>query len=363
MKKAKAHEFIVNDEWFHLMPGIGHEDSLGFEESIRQKGILQPIEVRDDMTILDGHRRHQVAEKLGIDIPYIVKSIPIGEAPRYIIETNLYRRHLTKFQKIIIAHNTAREWGWFEEAKERMTAGKKAAIEAGHAEMDPPPADGGGSKHEGETLRRIAQAFKVPREGLELYKRLQKEEEFNTIADLTRDVITMNEVQKRLDAKRSESKPTPMTMKYTVGMTNGIELYRESWKRLGDRLFTPATGDTMTISIKYHKVPSRERKETEEKPWKPIPFRGLACSHGVVGGCWRCYPELGEENHQRKSSAHKQDAIRLPIDQKEIGSFTIRPDSETEVCHKCTLFIDGRCEWVEGTEVPKGCRKFKHRRK
>lgn len=349
MKVAAPNKFKVNDVWFRLFPPFGYEDRQAFVESIKQKGILKPIEVLEDMTILDGHQRHSVATEFGIEIPYVVKKISVEEAPQYIVETNLHRRHLTKFQKIMIAHRTATEWGWFEEAEEAQTSGLKE----GPVSTE--------SVRTGRTTERIAKAFKVPREGLELYQRLQKKENFSTIAALSRDDVTMEEAKRKLDAESDRPKSTIPSEKYVVGMTNGVELYRVAWARLGDRLFSPTRGDTITLTIKYNK--SRPTKEKQEdKAWKPTPFRGLACNHGIVGGCWRCYPELNGDDHRKKGSVHKQDTIRLPTDSKEVSGFTIRPDASTKPCPRCDLYVDGKCTWDSSLEVPKDCRFWKHKK-
>ena len=60
-------------------------------ESIKTNGILQPLVIRPDGTILSGHRRHQAATKLGIE------SVPVtivegGDDRLLIVEYNRYRQ-------------------------------------------------------------------------------------------------------------------------------------------------------------------------------------------------------------------------------------------------------------------------------
>ncbi len=74
---AKPDDFKINERWLHLMPKIGGEDAEGMIESIKRTGVLKPIEVLPDMTIIDGYQRHRTVKNnpdAPQDIPYEIKS-------------------------------------------------------------------------------------------------------------------------------------------------------------------------------------------------------------------------------------------------------------------------------------------------
>lgn len=60
-----------NEELFSNMTGEAFEQ---FKESILLKGIMQPLIVSSDMTIISGHQRYRAAQELGLDkVPIIIK--------------------------------------------------------------------------------------------------------------------------------------------------------------------------------------------------------------------------------------------------------------------------------------------------
>jgi len=71
------------------------------ENSILENGHLEPIIVNPEIIIIDSHRRFEICTKHGIKPKYVVRKFanPLEEK-KFIIETNLMRRHLTTFQRI-----------------------------------------------------------------------------------------------------------------------------------------------------------------------------------------------------------------------------------------------------------------------
>ena len=63
---------------------------LELKQSIQENGVLEPLAIRSDGTIISGHRRHSVAVALGLsDVP--VKIIDDGDDRQLIVEFNRYR--------------------------------------------------------------------------------------------------------------------------------------------------------------------------------------------------------------------------------------------------------------------------------
>ena len=151
------------------MPEIGGEDAEGIIESIKRTGVLKPVEVLPDMTIIDGHQRYRTVKnnpEAPQDIPYEIKS-DFGNKTReeiddYIVTVNFQRRNLWGYYRAVTAVNIAGKWGWFEEAKESK---KRKPVEE-----DSSPTKSG------KTAQRIAKYFGVSENALKVYLALRKRE-------------------------------------------------------------------------------------------------------------------------------------------------------------------------------------------
>lgn len=92
-----------NNEFFDDMTGDAWE---AFKESIKTSGIIEPIVVAPDMTIISGHQRYKAAKELGI------KMIPIRIREDLIDED--------KKLKVLLAANFGRSKN--DDAKQRKVA-------------------------------------------------------------------------------------------------------------------------------------------------------------------------------------------------------------------------------------------------
>ena len=99
----------VNPEYLALVPRPSKEEYAALERSIIDHGgCLEPIEVNERDEVLDGHTRFEICnnnssgEVLFFDTK-LVKLPSVLEEKLYIIEKNLYRRHLTDYEKIVMA--------------------------------------------------------------------------------------------------------------------------------------------------------------------------------------------------------------------------------------------------------------------
>src|ERR1051326_418553 len=97
-------EIHVRDEYFDLVPRPSTEDRHALKNSIIADGQHEPIIVNPVGEILDGHTRWEICLELDIDPKYEVRKFEgEQEERRFVIMSNLARRHLTKFQKIELA--------------------------------------------------------------------------------------------------------------------------------------------------------------------------------------------------------------------------------------------------------------------
>jgi len=90
----------VNPEYEALLPKLSQEEYEALKTSIKNEGLHFPITINKDRVILDGHNRFKICQELQIAIKFEVKEFtnPLLEK-KFVIEANLRRRHLTKFQR------------------------------------------------------------------------------------------------------------------------------------------------------------------------------------------------------------------------------------------------------------------------
>lgn len=106
----------INAAYYDFIPRPNTEDRRKLKESIIKDGVQIPIIVNKHGYILDGHTRYEICLELGIEssIPVEIKNLPDENAERkFVVMTNLARRHLNKFQKVELS------WPLFEIEKQR----------------------------------------------------------------------------------------------------------------------------------------------------------------------------------------------------------------------------------------------------
>src|SRR5690606_39879340 len=73
-------------------------------EDIRQRGLLQPIVLAPDGSILDGRNRYAACQLAGVEPQYVTYE---GDEPYgYALAVNIARRHLSKGQKAMVLART-----------------------------------------------------------------------------------------------------------------------------------------------------------------------------------------------------------------------------------------------------------------
>ncbi|MCI4341471.1 MAG: ParB N-terminal domain-containing protein [Thermoplasmata archaeon] len=109
-----------------LVPRTSEVDFNALRASIVERGIEQPIVVRADLTVLDGHTRLRAALLLGLpEVPIEVRG-PAGhhEEVQFVIAVNLVRRHLNDAHRIELAAKLRP----FEEEKARERRGRRTDL-------------------------------------------------------------------------------------------------------------------------------------------------------------------------------------------------------------------------------------------
>jgi ParB-like chromosome segregation protein Spo0J len=110
-RKVLTAELKVQKTYLELVPRPSNEDYQRLKDNIAFNGFddANPIIINEEMIVLDGHTRLQIAKELGLEWAYaIVKDLGDHYDEKiYIIETNLDQRHLTKGQLAALALKVA----------------------------------------------------------------------------------------------------------------------------------------------------------------------------------------------------------------------------------------------------------------
>lgn len=94
-------ELKINPEYEALLPKLSLEKYFSLKNSIKADGLWHPLTVNSQGIILDGHNRFHVCVELGIEPSCEIRdfSDPLLEK-KFVIESNLDRRHLNPFQMV-----------------------------------------------------------------------------------------------------------------------------------------------------------------------------------------------------------------------------------------------------------------------
>ncbi len=117
-------KLTINPEYEALVPNISDDEYNALYKSIHESGLWIPIIVNPEGVILDGHNRYKICNKLGITIKHVERVFENKLLEKkFVLETNLKRRHLNDFQKSELGMQlqTINE----EIAKEKMVKGGK----------------------------------------------------------------------------------------------------------------------------------------------------------------------------------------------------------------------------------------------
>ena len=96
----KVPVFHRSEYKYQLLPSLNKHEYEVLYDSIKEHGIIHPVEIDEDGNILDGHHRWSIAQDLGIECPTIIrKGMTEEEKRNYARSMNVARRHLNSAQK------------------------------------------------------------------------------------------------------------------------------------------------------------------------------------------------------------------------------------------------------------------------
>jgi len=94
---------------YQVMPRLSPEEYADLEQSIKDEGVLVPIVVSTGGQIIDGHHRAEIARRLGIHCPEVIKQGDPTELRTFAYSLNLNRRHLSREQRRDLIAQSLRE--------------------------------------------------------------------------------------------------------------------------------------------------------------------------------------------------------------------------------------------------------------
>ena len=195
--EKKLYELKIDPEFEMLIPNPDAEEQKWLEESIKKEGCTDSL-ITWNGTIIDGHNRFKICTRLGIPFSYSEKDdLPDRDAVKaWIIERQLARRNLTKYQKSKLA--LAYEPILKEQAKEKQ-------IQAGREKL---PQKSSEAPKDRETRNKVAEIAGVSHDTIAKVKKIEDAADDDLKEQLEEGKISINKAYNSLFGEK-----TPDTVK------------------------------------------------------------------------------------------------------------------------------------------------------
>ena len=250
---ATAMSLRLNPEYEKLLPKMSEEEFAELKSSIQAEGQHYAIIVNEDLEVLDGHHRYRACTELGIEPDFEVRKFDNKLLEKkFVIETNLRRRHLNNFQLVELAVPLLE----IEKAlaKQRQSKGGKDGrnLQLGVAPEDAEPdfkskATEAVAKKAGVSARTFERGKKILEKASEDDK--QKLRDGKTSITHVYSEIVSGE-QPKIDAMEA-----PIAKQETArDLENKADLLELLERLQKGELFCPACGNSMLQCSKCHKT-------------------------------------------------------------------------------------------------------------
>ncbi|TRO53315.1 hypothetical protein E2P61_01615 [Candidatus Bathyarchaeota archaeon] len=248
----------INPEYERLLPKMSDEEFDELKVSMQTEGQHYPIVANENLEVLDGHHRFKACIELGIEPDFEVRKFEDKlTEKKFVIEANLRRRHLTKFQLVELGVPLLE----IEKAlakKRQSTAGLVGRnIQLGLSPDDAMPALTKGkataavAKKVGISTRTFERGKKIMENASEEEKQKLREGK-TSISKVYRDVIALEKGPTKDDSKKSvmseSSVSDPQTEQNKMVLTTLLE------KLTTKEVFCPSCGYAMFECSKCHKT-------------------------------------------------------------------------------------------------------------
>ena len=250
----------VNPEYEKLLPKMSDEEFAELKSSIQTEGQHYPIVANEDLVVLDGHQRLKACVELGIEPDFEVRKFEDKLLEKkFVIEANLRRRHLTKFQLVELGIPLLE----IEKAlakKRQITGGKTVRnIQLGLAPDDAKPAfkikaTAAVAKKVGVSTRTFERGKKIFEKGSEEDKQKLREGK-TSISGVYRKVMAF---EREAEPAREEGNRTPAASEALIkdarAEQNKVALSALLKNLLEKEVFCPSCGHAMLECSKCHKT-------------------------------------------------------------------------------------------------------------
>ena len=222
---------LAEDPAAALFPLLDGEELVALVESVRKDGLLHPIVLTPEGTVLDGRNRLRACEEAGVEPRY--ETYQGDDRVGYVVRANITRRHLTPGQKAALA-SAARPLFAAEAAKRvggRPRKGTKPPQNLGEVS----------DRHAGEAIVQAAKAFGVSAEYVRLYELAAKEAP-DLAADVRSGELTPHRADsiRRVRIRQAQERRDQVAQRVTtprITHNDGLELLA-SLKGEADLVFT-----------------------------------------------------------------------------------------------------------------------------
>jgi ParB-like chromosome segregation protein Spo0J len=251
----------LNREYEKLLPQMSEEEFVELKASIQAEGQHYPIVANEDLEVLDGHHRFRACTELGIEPDFEVRKFEDKLLEKkFVIEANLRRRHLTKFQLVELGVPLLE----IEKAiaKKRQVEGGKAGrnIQLGLAPDDAKPvltkskATAVVAKKVGVSTRTFERGKKILEKASEEEKQKLREGKAS-IAKVYREVVAL---ERGVAPEGEEANTAPVAAESLVSDERAEQnriLLSALLKSLREKeVFCPSCGHAMLECSKCHKT-------------------------------------------------------------------------------------------------------------
>ena len=247
----------LNPEYEKLLPKMSDEEFAELTASIQAEGQHYPIVANEDLEVLDGHHRFKACTELGIEPDFEVRKFEDKLIEKkFVIEANLRRRHLTKFQLVELGVPLLE----IEKAlaKKRQSAAGKVGrnIQLGLAPDDAKPALTQ-SKATEVVAKKVGVSTRTFERGKKILEKASEEEKQKlregkaSIAKVYREVVALENPE---PTREEASTPPEALVSDERAEQNKMALAALLQSLLEKEVFCPSCGHAMLECSKCHKT-------------------------------------------------------------------------------------------------------------
>ena len=259
----------VNPEYEKLLPKMSDEEFTELKASIQAEGQHYPIVANENLEVLDGHHRFKACTELGIEPDFEVRKFEDKLLEKkFVIEANLRRRHLTKFQLVELGVPLLE----IEKAlaKKRQASGGKTGrnIQLGLAPEDAKPVLK--SKATAAVAKKVGVSTRTFERGKKILEKASEEDK----QKLREGKASITEVYREVVALEKEAEPTQKDQPAPATAENLIDDARAEQNKMAltallknlleKENFCPSCGHTMFECSKCHKTLRELLKDSRE---------------------------------------------------------------------------------------------------